>query len=142
LGEQVRARRKALTGGEIKQDEAAKLAGMDQQAWSRIERGAANPTLSTLVLICEALGVSLTELFEHVATRPLPPNTVNTTINLTNEERLAFGREANKRHLSLGEFIRRSINHPISGGGVYTYASDRPSPFRPWVSGVSSGKSR
>lgn len=32
--------------------------------------------------------------------------------------------------------------HPISGGGAYILASDRPSPFRPWVSGMGSGKWR
>jgi len=49
----------ARTERRLSQKELARLAGVQQADISRIERGAANPTISTLTRITRALGLGL-----------------------------------------------------------------------------------
>lgn len=50
------------------QDEAAERSGLHTKYFSRLERGAANPTLATLAAVAHAFDVPLVELF---TTEPL-----------------------------------------------------------------------
>ena len=54
LGASVRAARQASG---LTQEAAAALADMDYKRWQRIEQGAVNPTLRTLIRVAEVLDV-------------------------------------------------------------------------------------
>lgn len=47
-------------------------------------------------------------------TRPLPPGTVNTTLNVPLEWRLAVGKAADARGLSLGEFLKQAVERTLA----------------------------
>jgi transcriptional regulator with XRE-family HTH domain len=49
----------------MSQKELAAKVGIADTRISNLERGKGNPTLSTLLLIADALGTSVRELFEH-----------------------------------------------------------------------------
>lgn len=66
LGARIRGARKAMG---LTQEEAAHVAGMDWRRWQRIERGAANLTIRTLVRVARALQITFWEL----VARPVPP---------------------------------------------------------------------
>lgn len=69
-------------------------------------------------------------------TRPIPPNTVNTTLNVPRAWRMIVGKAAYARGLSMGEFLKqcverslafeepdaamrlRASRHPVAGGIV------------------------
>ena len=55
----VKARRKAL---DITQEELADLAGIDRTYASQLERAIANPSLTVLCKVADALGAELIEL--------------------------------------------------------------------------------
>lgn len=59
LGENIACHRK--TAG-LSQDQLADKIGMERRSIQRYERGERDPTYSHLVLIAEALGVSMSEL--------------------------------------------------------------------------------
>ncbi len=59
IGRRIRTFR---TAGSVTQASAAARAGMDLKRWQKIERGAANVTVRTLVRMAEALGVSFWEV--------------------------------------------------------------------------------
>lgn len=52
----IETRRKKLG---MSQQEVAEMAGMRQQQYQRIESGGGNPNLTTLISICDALGLEL-----------------------------------------------------------------------------------
>lgn len=54
--------RELREGRGASQQQMAKLAGIPRPTWANLETGAANPTLSVLVKVAGALGVSLEEL--------------------------------------------------------------------------------
>jgi transcriptional regulator with XRE-family HTH domain len=66
LGEEVRERRKRW---ELSQEALAHLAGIHTNVVGRLERGAYNPTVLTLLAVAEKLGVSLAELFAAAGKR-------------------------------------------------------------------------
>ncbi|KAB0474120.1 helix-turn-helix domain-containing protein [Ralstonia insidiosa] len=49
---------------ELSQEELADAALLDRTRISAIERGVANPTVETLAVICNVLGLTLSDLFE------------------------------------------------------------------------------
>lgn len=61
LGEQVKSRRKALG---LSQEEFAEKSGVSMALVSEIERGVANPTLSTLEKISQHLDVQAAQLID------------------------------------------------------------------------------
>ncbi|HEY0248712.1 MAG TPA: helix-turn-helix transcriptional regulator [Gryllotalpicola sp.] len=69
FGEQLRQAR--LERG-ITQEELANLTGMHSSNVGRIERGAANPSLSTMARLAHALGTDLGELLRGVPRSPGP----------------------------------------------------------------------
>lgn len=69
LGRNVRAAR-VSTGGS--QDDVAKLAGMHVTNIGKIERGQANPSLTTIVRLAAALGTMPAELLVGIDAQALP----------------------------------------------------------------------
>lgn len=69
LGRNVKAVR-ARTGAS--QDSVAKLAGMHVTNLGKIERGQANPSLTTIVRVAAALGVMPAELLGGIDAQALP----------------------------------------------------------------------
>ncbi|MES1974270.1 MAG: helix-turn-helix transcriptional regulator [Pseudomonadota bacterium] len=63
LGERILAVREASG---LTQEEFAARAGYDRNFWGRLERGAQNPTLTTLVRIAGALDLTVSELLVGV----------------------------------------------------------------------------
>ncbi len=61
IGENVRSRRTALG---LTQEELGERLGLHRTAIGAIERGRTSPTITTLRLIAEALGMRLTDLFD------------------------------------------------------------------------------
>lgn len=66
LGEEVRERRQQR---KLSQEALAHLAGIHTNVVGRLERGAYNPTVLTLLAVAEKLGVSLAELFAAAGKR-------------------------------------------------------------------------
>lgn len=66
IGNLIRRRRRELG---IDQQRAARHTGLSVHTWSDVESGKGNPTLETLVLMLDALGLSL-EVRPNI---PLPP---------------------------------------------------------------------
>jgi transcriptional regulator with XRE-family HTH domain len=66
LGEEVRERRQQR---KLSQEALAHLAGIHTNVVGRLERGAYNPTVLTLLAVAEKLGVSLAELFATAGKR-------------------------------------------------------------------------
>lgn len=62
FGEVLRRHRAALN---ISQEELAHLAGVDRTFVSRLERGIRQPTITTIIGIGQALGVSAAELVQE-----------------------------------------------------------------------------
>lgn len=60
----------------LSQNQLAKRSGVAQTAVSYIERGGKNPSIDTLELLCEGLGVTLAEFFTDESTGQLdvPPD--------------------------------------------------------------------
>ena len=56
LGEQIKVRRTVL---KIKQQELADLAGVSINTVVAIERGTGNPSIKTLVSVCDVLGLQI-----------------------------------------------------------------------------------
>lgn len=56
LGEQIKVRRTAL---KIRQQELADLAGVSINTVVAIERGTGNPSIKTLVSVCDVLGLQI-----------------------------------------------------------------------------------
>ena len=56
LGEQIKVRRTVL---KIKQQELADLAGVSINTVVTIERGTGNPSIKTLVSVCDVLGLQI-----------------------------------------------------------------------------------
>jgi transcriptional regulator with XRE-family HTH domain len=50
----------------VSQERLAELAGLDRTYVSGVERGVRNPTLLTLVRLCDALGIDLKDLIESI----------------------------------------------------------------------------
>jgi len=70
----IGARIKELrTAAGYSQNELAKRAGIAQSSLSYLESGAKSPSIETLLQICEALGVSLSE-FMSADTVDIPPD--------------------------------------------------------------------
>lgn len=63
FGYRVRALRMALG---ISQEEFAERCGFARTYMSRIETGGANPSLAAIKVLADALGISLSELFEDL----------------------------------------------------------------------------
>jgi transcriptional regulator with XRE-family HTH domain len=64
LGVVVRRRRAVL---ELSQEALARRAGCDRQSINRVENAAYSPSLDRVVLLADALGVDVGELFADVA---------------------------------------------------------------------------
>jgi putative transcriptional regulator len=62
FGAVVRARRKALG---LSQDKLAAKAGCDRQTINRVENSAYSPSLDRVFKLADALGLSLSELFDE-----------------------------------------------------------------------------
>jgi transcriptional regulator with XRE-family HTH domain len=62
FGAVVRARRKALG---LSQDKLAAKAGCDRQSINRVENSAYSPSLDRVFKLADALGLSLSELFDE-----------------------------------------------------------------------------
>src|ERR1700712_1839171 len=71
LGERVRSARAALG---LSQESIADLAQMHVTNFGKIERGAANPSLHTIVRIAGVLGVDPSELVDGIGADDLPPH--------------------------------------------------------------------
>ena len=63
FGRRVRALREA---GEPNQEEFALRHGYDRDFWGRIERGSQNVSVSSLLKICAALGVQMSDLLDGI----------------------------------------------------------------------------
>lgn len=63
FGEVLKTRRMALG---VSQEELAFRAGVDRTFVSRIERGIRQPTITTIFLLSQALGVAASELVKDV----------------------------------------------------------------------------
>ena len=61
IGERIKALRKQKN---LSQKDFAFMCGFDRTYLSRVESGKQNLTISTLIIICEKLGVSLKEFFD------------------------------------------------------------------------------
>ena len=59
IGRRIRAARLAVG---ITQEQAAASSGIDHKRWQRLEQGAVNPTVRTLVRVATALGISVWDL--------------------------------------------------------------------------------
>jgi len=59
VGERIKARRQAVG---LTQEETAAAAGIDYKRWQRLELGAVNPTVRTLVRAAEAVGCTVWDL--------------------------------------------------------------------------------
>lgn len=55
----------------LSQESVALAAGITTSYYGQIERGTANPTVETLERICDALGVSVNDVFTGLETEPL-----------------------------------------------------------------------
>ena len=75
LGRNIRGLREARG---LSQQQIAKLAGVPRPTWTNLESGAANPTLSVLVKVANALQVRLEELLGpgHAGARLYPADTL------------------------------------------------------------------
>lgn len=62
FGEVVRARRKSLG---LSQEKLAEKAGCDRQSINRVENAAYSPSLDRLFKLADALGVSMSDLFNE-----------------------------------------------------------------------------
>lgn len=69
LGERVRHHRNELG---LSQEDMADLAGMHWTNWGKIERGQANPSLTTIVQIAGVLDVDPATLVSGLGLRDLP----------------------------------------------------------------------
>jgi len=69
-------------------------------------------------------------------TRPLPVGTCNTTINVPVEWRLAVGKQADIRGLSLGELLKQAVEHFIAQDQPATAIAMRQSRGHRAVAGV------
>ena len=52
------------TADGLTQGEVASRADISERRYGELEKGKANPTLKTLVAVCEALGTDLSDLFD------------------------------------------------------------------------------
>ncbi|MFS0698335.1 helix-turn-helix domain-containing protein, partial [Streptomyces nitrosporeus] len=59
LGDRIRVLRKTLPAT---QEQFGEMAGIDRRTLQRIERGTSDPRYSDLLLIAEALGISVADL--------------------------------------------------------------------------------
>jgi DNA-binding XRE family transcriptional regulator len=74
MSEEIRAARRAFAWNvldkrraqQLTREEAAWRAELDARQWGRIETGKGNPTLTTIVKIAVALGVTIGDLFAPV----------------------------------------------------------------------------
>jgi transcriptional regulator with XRE-family HTH domain len=66
IGNLIREIRKSKS---ISQEQLSERSGLDRSFISMLERGKKNPTLSTLIKLCKALDVSLTELISEFEVR-------------------------------------------------------------------------
>lgn len=69
LGDRIRHRRKELG---LSQEDIAILAGMHWTNWGKIERGQANPSLTTIVRMAGVLGIDPSELVRGLGLGDLP----------------------------------------------------------------------
>lgn len=76
------------------------------------------------------------ERHHNPATRPLPAGTCNTTINVPVEWRLAVGKQADTQGISLGEFLKRAVEHFVAIDQPQTAIALRQSRGHRVVAGV------
>lgn len=72
LGARVRTARQAAG---LTQEDAAGAAGIDWRRWQRIEEGAVNPTIRTLVRVATVLDTDFWTLVGGTRPAPPPPRT-------------------------------------------------------------------
>lgn len=61
IGRRIKAARRAAS---LTQEQAAHIAGIDLKRWQRLEAGAVNPTIRTLVRVSQATGTTIWALFK------------------------------------------------------------------------------
>jgi transcriptional regulator with XRE-family HTH domain len=72
LGERVRQRRQELG---LSQEDMANLAEMHWTNWGKIERGQANPSLTTILRVAGVLGIDAGKLVQGISPAAVPGRT-------------------------------------------------------------------
>jgi transcriptional regulator with XRE-family HTH domain len=72
VGERIRVLR---VDRNLTQEDVAHAAGMNLSYYGKLERGQNNPTLDTLIRVCDAIGASLSDIVAGLSSDQLPERT-------------------------------------------------------------------